>query len=119
MGLVLEESCSYGHFRTSLLHYRLEEKEYITRADEETVPQSVRLLSFSPSCCLSSGLQHFSPRLSELPRQTLFTSDENILSYKKMQRKTKHAYHHNLTNILYSIIMYIHIVYGGLPRWCR
>ena len=83
MGLVLQDSCSCGRFGTSLLYYRLEEKEYITRADEEIVPECVGLLSFSPSCCLRSGLQHFSPRLSELPCQTKFTNDENILSYKK------------------------------------
>ena len=66
----------------------------------------MRLLSFSPRCCLSSGLQHFSPRLSELPCQTMFTNDENILSYKKMQRKAKHAFHHNWTNVY--ILSYIH-----------
>lgn len=70
--LYWEESCYYSHFGTRQLQYRLEEKEYITRADEKIVPESVRLLSFSLSCCLSSGLHHFSPRLLELPLQMIF-----------------------------------------------
>ena len=45
----------------------------------------------------------------------MFTNDENSLSYKKVQRKAKHAYHHNLTNV-YILSLYTYILYMvGFP----